>query len=208
MKQFTRTGAAAGVLILAVVLAGCGGDDATAPDGTGGAAPTAASAESATRKHNAADVEFAQAMIPHHRQAVAMSELAADRAQTEDVKALAAEISAAQGPEIETMTALLKAWGAPEGHSMGGMDRGDGRNMGGMPGMMSPLQTTELENARGAKFDRMFLQMMIMHHEGAIEMARAEQSDGVNEQAIELAEQIEATQTEEINRMRDLLATI
>lgn len=212
MKQSTRVGAAAGVLGMALVLAACGGDDA-APNGAGGAPPAATSSGAISQQHNAADVEFAQGMIPHHRQAIAMSELAADRAQSEDVKALAEEISAAQGPEIETMTSFLEAWGekVPDGDSMGemgGMDHGGDMNMGGMPGMMSPQQMAELENVQGAEFDRMFLQMMISHHEGAVEMARAEQVDGVNEQAIDLAEQIEATQTAEISRMQDLLSII
>jgi len=74
--------------------------------------------------------------------------------------------------------------------------------------MMRPQQMTELENASGAEFDRLFLQMMISHHKGAIEMARAEQVDGQNPQAIELAKQIESTQIEEIGRMQSLLPII
>jgi uncharacterized protein (DUF305 family) len=132
-----------------------------------------------------------------------MAALAADRSDSDDVKALAEEIIAAQQPEIETMTAFLEMWGqAMDNGPMGGM------NMGGMNGMAPQQQLTELENASGPAFDRLFLQLMVAHHEGAIEMARAEQADGLNPQAIELAKQIESAQTEEIARMQDLLPTI
>lgn len=156
-----------------------------------------------SQEHNEADIRFAQEMIPHHRQATQMAALAADRSDSDDVKALAEEIIAAQQPEIETMTAFLEMWGqAMDNGPMGGM------NMGGMNGMAPQQQLTELENASGPAFDRLFLQLMVAHHEGAIEMARAEQADGLNPQAIELAKQIESAQTEEIARMQDLLPTI
>lgn len=198
--------AALGSAIALSLLTACGGGADTAGSGSG-APPAAAGSGEISEQRNAVDVEFAQGMIPHHRQAVEMSELAADRAQSEEVKALAEQISAAQGPEIETMTKFLETWGepVPEGSSMGGMDHG-GMDMGGMPGMMTPEQMTELRNAEGAAFDRMFLEMMIAHHEGAVEMTHVEHVDGVNPQAKELAEQIETAQTEEISRMRDLLA--
>lgn len=209
MKHLTHAGTSACALTLGLILAACGGDDAAAPNSGGNAPPAATSNESISEEHHAADVEFAQGMIPHHRQAVRMSELAADRARSEDVQVLAAQISAAQGPEIETLTAFLEVWGeqSPGDDSMGDMGGMDRRGMD-MAGMMSPKRMTELESVRGAEFDRMFLQMMINHHEGAVEMARAEQADGVNEQAVELAVRIEATQTEEISRMRDLLRII
>lgn len=100
------------------------------------------------------------------------------------------------------MQAMLEAWGQAMSEGKGEMD------MGGMQGMMSPQQMTELADASGTMFDRMFLEMMIAHHEGAVEMARAEQVDGQNPQAMELAAQIEATQVREIQEMQDLLAEL
>lgn len=80
-------------------------------------------------------------------------------------------------------------------------------DMGGMPGMMSEEQMQALEGASGAAFDEMFLEMMIEHHTGAIQMAQTEQSDGQYPEAIDLAEQIEEGQTAEVETMQDLLGT-
>ena len=203
MATPARLTALVGGLTLALTLSACG-DGASSTSGSD--APPAAPVEASeiSQEHDAADVEFARQMIPHHRQATEMAELAADRAGSEDVKALAEEIIAAQQPEIETMTAMLDRWG----QSMSGDGPMGGMDMGGMNGMMTPQQMTELENASDAEFDRLFLQMMIVHHEGAVEMARAEQVDGQNPQAIELAKQIESAQIEEIGRMQGLLPII
>lgn len=159
---------------------------------------------------NDADVTFAQAMIPHHQQAVAMAELADAQASSPEVKQLAAEIEAAQGPEIETMTSWLEEWGAEVPDSADGMDHGsmdgmEGMDLEDMPGMMTDQQMSDLDEATGATFDRLFLTMMIAHHQGAVEMAETEISDGQNADAVALAEQIEATQTEEIATMQELL---
>ena len=170
---------------------------------------------------NDADVAFAQGMIPHHRQAILMAAMAADRAGSEQVRQLAADIQAAQGPEIQTMSEWLRSWGEsvpedtgmhPDEASMGempGMSMGEmpGMSMGEMPGMMTALQMKELTSASGAEFDRMFLTMMIAHHEGAIEMARSEQEDGENQEAVGLAAQIQVDQTAEIATMRTLLSS-
>ncbi len=80
-------------------------------------------------------------------------------------------------------------------------------DMGGMPGMMSEEQMQALEGASGAAFDEMFLEMMIEHHTGAIQMAQTEQSDGQYPEAIDLAEQIEEGQTAELETMQALLGT-
>jgi len=147
-------------------------------------------------------VTFAQDMIPHHQQAIAMAKLARERSQDEELQRLAAQIESAQDPEIKTMTRWLEAWGedAPD-HSGGGHGETD------MPGMMSDKEVTALENASGAEFDRMFLEMMIKHHEGAIQMARTEQANGKNPDAIALAKQIESAKKQEIDTMRQLLAS-
>jgi uncharacterized protein (DUF305 family) len=172
---------------LALTMSACADDE---PD-------TAADAD-----FNQADVTFAQEMIPHHQQAIEMAQLAQDRAEDPEVKDLAAQIEDAQDPEIQTMTGWLESWG--EGVPSDDMDHGD---MSGddMPGMMTDEEMAGLQAAGGAEFDQMFLTMMIEHHEGAIEMARTEQADGQNADAVALAEKIEADQTAEIATIEDLL---
>lgn len=215
-----RRAAAAGVLALSLVLTACGGGDSTAAPGGGSATEPGTTAEPDTagtiaEAHNDADVQFAQQMIVHHRGALAMAEVAADRADSEEVRALAEQISAAQQPEIDTMTDWLQAWGeeAPEATDagdMGGMDHGDmgGMDAGSMPGMMTEEQMTELQNTEGGAFDRMFLEMMVEHHQGAVEMAETEQAEGENPQAVELAGRIAEDQTREIERMQQLLQSL
>lgn len=189
-----------------LTLAACGGDDDSMGDmpGMGSSSDmrstTATTSPDATADFNDADVAFATDMIPHHRQAVEMAGLAETRAESQEVKDLAAQIKGAQVPEIETMTGWLTAWGQPIPEDMGGMDMS-----GSMPGMMSMEDMQNLVDASGAEFDRRFLTMMIEHHQGAIEMAKTEQSDGTNEAAIRLAEDIEAAQTTEITTMKGLL---
>ena len=187
-----------GVLALALVAAlavtGCG----NAANGSG--------SNSASGRFNDADVRFAQSMIPHHEQAVVMAKMAESHAASADVRDLAARIEAAQGPEIRMMSRWLRAWGedVPAGGGMGGMGGMD-HGSDGMPGMMGDDDMMSLDSVSGAGFDRMFLTMMIEHHEGAIEMAKTEQSDGKHPDAIDLAEKIEADQTAEIAVMQDLL---
>ena len=195
---------------LSFVLAACGDDMSNIQSGT---ADTATTAEEVEGPNNEADVSFAQGMLPHHRQAVEMSELALDRAEDPVVLALAEEISAAQEPEIQTMTAFLEAWGAEvpkEDMSMEGMDQGGDESMEGMEGMagmMSPEDMAALESAEGAEFDEMFLQMMVEHHEGAVDMARTELDEGETPTALELAQAIVDTQESEIERMQGLLGS-
>jgi len=180
----TRISTILGAIAATTVLAACGSD-----------------ADPAAADHNAADVTFATEMIPHHRQAVEMAEMAATRAESPEVLQLAEEIAGAQEPEIETMSGWLEAWDEPVPEEMDGMDHG------GMTGMMSEEQMQALEAATGAAFDEMFLEMMIEHHTGAIQMAQTEQKDGQYADAVELAAQIEEAQQAEIETMRELLGT-
>ena len=152
----------------------------------------------AASSHNEADIAFAQMMIPHHQQAVEMADLAETRAESQEVKDLAAAIEAAQDPEIQTMQGWLKSWDA-EGKSHE-MSHGD------MPGMVDDKTIGELGKATGAEFDRLFLTSMIAHHEGAIAMAESEKSDGVHKGALRLADAIIKTQTAELKQMQRLLA--
>jgi uncharacterized protein (DUF305 family) len=154
---------------------------------------------------NDADVTFAQQMIPHHEQAVEMAQMAQGRASSEDVLSLAADIEAAQGPEIDTLQGWLETWG--EDVPASGMEHGDmgHDSSGGMSGMMDEEQMSDLMAAAGADWDQMFLEMMTEHHEGAIEMAEVEVDQGENPDAVALAEKIASDQQAEITQMQQLL---
>ncbi|MFC3493375.1 DUF305 domain-containing protein [Glycomyces rhizosphaerae] len=157
--------------------------------------------ESATdAEFNDADVTFAQMMIPHHEQAVDMAELAQGQAADAEVIALADEIAAAQQPEIDQMTALLEEWGQPlemEGH--------EGMSMGGMA---TEEQMTELGAAQGADFDKLFVELMIAHHEGAITMAEEHHAEGQNADAAAIATAVIDAQTAEIATLQEIQARL
>ncbi|MFV0372779.1 DUF305 domain-containing protein [Microbacterium sp.] len=194
----TRTSATAALaLAVALTLAGCSGTGSS----TGvtsvneqGASPTP-SAQAAD--FNGADVMFEQMMIPHHQQAVEMADLILAKDGVDDrVVTLAENIKAAQQPEIDQLEAWLNVWGA-DADAMGGMDHGDG--------MMSDDDMAALEAATGAEASRLFLTQMIVHHEGAIAMARAEVQDGENSGAVDMAQGIADSQTVEVAEMQDLI---
>jgi uncharacterized protein (DUF305 family) len=202
MKRARALSATLAAIAAAVVLAACG----NAGTGTYGQNPPPGAPPPGTTSpapHNDADVTFAQGMIPHHSQAIEMARLAPRQARSEHVKNLARQIEAAQGPEIETMKGWLTSWGAPESPGMPGMDHGGGMDMSG--GMMSPQEMQQLQAPSGAEFDRMFLTMMIKHHEGAIATARTELQNGQFPPAKQLAQQIIDTQKTEIDTMKGLL---
>ena len=199
-------GALALTLTLSIGTAACG-DDTASTD----------TVETSPTEHNDADVAFAGDMIQHHAQALSMVDLTLERPLDLEVQSLAEDIRAAQGPEIETMADWLTTWGEPvpetvrdhasAGHDMGDMggSTDDAEGMDDMPGMMSAQDMDALENASDAAFQQMWLEMMVEHHEGAVEMARTEQQDGRFEPAVDLAGSIVDSQTTEIATMRDLL---
>ena len=194
--------------LASITLAACGGTSTTSttPSAT---APSCSAAGSASQAHNAADVTFAQGMIPHHKQAVMMAQLASSRAKSPAVKALAAQIQAAQDPEITTMTGWLTTWGQPTAASgMGGMAGHDSHSSGSMGGMMSDADMTKLSGLTGAAFDREFLTMMTAHHNGAIEMARTQLAQGQYPPAKTLAQSIITGQTAEVAKMKTLLTQV
>lgn len=156
---------------------------------------------------NATDLAFAQGMIVHHGQAVMMADMALDQTDNADIVALATAIKAAQDPEITEMTGWLEGWGQPVPDPMAGM--GDAMDAAGgmmMSGMMSEEDMAKLENSSGADFDRMFLEMMVRHHTGAIEMAETEVADGKYQPAQALATNVISAQQDEIDQMNALLA--
>lgn len=202
--RFTRAlGASLLAASLATTLVACGGDEAT----------TIATELSAT-EHNEADVAFARDMVQHHAQAVAMVEMTRERDLDPEVAQLAEGIRDAQVPEIETFSDWLGEWDeevpptmldhANAGHGSGDMSETMEDMDDAMPGMMSGADMDALQDA-GGDFQTMWLEMMIEHHEGAIEMARTEQQDGRYRPAVELAAEIEESQGAEIETMRDLL---
>jgi uncharacterized protein (DUF305 family) len=150
--------------------------------------------------YNADDVAFATNMIPHHQQAVEMSALVPDRSTNPEVITLAQQISAAQGPEIETMKVFLVQW--KENPDTGSEHGGHG---GAMAGIVDEATITKLESLNGTEFDTLWLESMISHHQGAIEMAKAEIANGENVDAKGLAQTIIDTQQAEIGQMKQML---
>ena len=200
-------------LLLLASLTACGDDDAARP------------ALSDT-EHTAQDVAFAGEMLQHHAQALAMVDLTLGRDLDPEVLALAEQIRDGQAPEIEQLSDWLVSWDEPvpatvRDHSLAGHgDRspseamaeleeshGDGHDggHGSMPGMLTSAELASLEGADDEAFGTLWLELMIAHHEGAVEMAQAQQATGTFRPAVELAEEIEASQTVEIETMRGLL---
>ena len=229
-KHAMKAGLGALALAATLGLAGCGDDtEAGGMDGMGGmdhgsaapssstAAPSSPASSSAAPSvaktpasgpQNDADVMFAQMMIPHHQQAVGMSDLMLAKADADPrVLTLARQIKDAQAPEITQMTGWLEGWGFKVMPMDNDMDH-SGMSGNGMDGMMSDKDVKELEAASGADASRMFLEGMVKHHEGAVEMAQTEISKGENPDAIKLAEAIVASQQQEITVMKDLLTQL
>jgi uncharacterized protein (DUF305 family) len=210
MKKTLSISAAA--VAAAIALAGCspsgpgaGSPETSATSGAhhGSSGTASSSAPAASAEFNDADTMFAQMMIPHHAQAVSMSDIMLKKEGIPaSVTDLATKIKAAQGPEIEKMTGWLQSWGQPtemptsmpSGHSMSGM--------------MGEDDMAKLEAAQGTEGAKLFLTQMIAHHEGAVEMAKTETTDGKNADAVQLSKDIVSSQEAEIEEMKDLLATL
>ena len=149
------------LIISALLLSGC----ATTP--------------TANSLFSAEDLKFAEEMIPHHEQAVLMSDIALTNSTSDEILALARDIKSAQAPEIEQMGSWA---GVRASTHMGHM----------MDGMLSDEQIQQLRDSEGATFDRLFLEGMIAHHQGAIKMAQKVISSANKEVAALAAAIIEA----------------
>jgi uncharacterized protein (DUF305 family) len=207
----TRTTArlAGALLAGALLLAGCGdGAGESAHEGPMRGHGDSARSESREATFNDTDVAFVRGMIPHHRQAIEMSRLAESRAADPRVLDLAERIEAAQQPEIETLSGWLDQWGVDMGHPEDRMGGDMGHGAAGMGGMMSEDDMQALAAASGAEFDRLFLEQMVAHHTGAVDMADTEIDDGRNADAVALAESIRADQSAEIAEMERLLTEL
>ncbi len=197
MRPVTRHIALVGAGLAAVlVLGACGNGDSGGSMG-GMSHGSSTSATTGTTDGQAQDVMFAQMMLPHHQQAVEMADLAVKSSQSADVTDLARQIKAAQGPEIRTMTQWLRDWGAASPPSMGHGAEGGG--------MMSEEDIKALAFSQGSTFDRMWLTMMIEHHEGAVEMAQDVLKTTANTEVKGVAQAIVDGQKKEIATMKALL---
>jgi len=206
--KFKRVLAPAIALVSVVSLAACSNADDPGHDMSSMSSTTEAGEQESPAEgdwFNQQDVDFAQMMVPHHEQAIEMSDVILAKEGVDPAVAdLATQIKDAQGPEIEQLTTWLEEWGSPmpESDSMESMDHGS------MDGMMSEEDMTALQDAQGAEAGRLFLEQMIVHHQGAIEMAQAEVDSGKNEDAVAMAQQIVDTQQAEISTMENLLASM
>ncbi|WP_223165322.1 DUF305 domain-containing protein [Lentzea indica] len=146
---------------------------------------------------NSADVAFAQGMVPHHEQALEMTELVASRTENPHVIDLASRISRSQKPEIDRMNGWLRSWNAPvqaSSHSSHG--HSDSRGM---------VELGNLADLDGTEFDRQWLSLMIQHHRGAVEMAHKYLAAGTDPETRKLAQDVVAHQEKEISEMESLL---
>ncbi|MET9951795.1 DUF305 domain-containing protein [Streptomyces sp. NPDC006339] len=209
VRKLTLVGAVAAAGLL---LSACGSDDSAdgmdhgaTPSATSPRTPGDASADASagtgtgTGAFNDADVTFAQMMIPHHEQALQMAKLADGRAEDPEIKKLVGEIEKAQDPEIQKMKSWLKTWGKPESPGHGG------HGGHGMAGMVSDTDMADLAAAKGKEFDRKFAELMIAHHEGAVQMAKTEQKDGKDAAAKKVADDVVRTQAAEIAELKKIL---
>ena len=193
-----RSTALAGVALAALLgLSACGG---STPASGGGSAPSGEIASDAA--YNEQDVTFAKDMKPHHEQAVEMAEMALAKSPTPRIKALADKIKAAQDPEIAQLDALLAEFDV-ETDGSGGHSISKGSSMS--MGMMADDDMQALEDASGQQAEMLFLEGMLEHHNGAVEMATREIDDGKYPEAVELAAKIKAAQQTEITEMEQLL---
>jgi uncharacterized protein (DUF305 family) len=193
--RFPRTLAAVAAA-LTLTLAGCSASESST-DGNA---------------YNDADVDFASDMIQHHAQALQMVDVTLGRKLDAEVVTLTEEIRAAQAPEIEKMADWLEDWDQPvpetsrDHANAHAQEHGESVEMDtDMPGMLSAKELETLESASGQEFQTLWLEMMIEHHEGAVEMAEAQVEEGSNAKAVALAEDIISTQQREISTMQDLL---
>lgn len=207
----------AAAVAAAFVLSACSNTATHTSSPTSVGAPASTSAVGNEAAHNDADVAFAQGMIPHHQQAIEMSDmLLVKQGIDPQIVSFAEQIKNAQVPEIEQMQGWLQKWGATSapapgssgmpGHDMTG---GEVNQMpgiaGGGHGMMSEADMAALQNAQGVEAGRLFLSQMIEHHKGAITMAQQEIDNGESSAAVDMARTIVSSQQEEVIAMQATL---
>ncbi len=207
-------------LALTALLGGCGGEPERVtenpviqpglPGEQATTLPPGSTLPPSQDPYTGSDVAFLVQMVPHHEQALEMAELAPDRATDERVLGLASRIADVQQAEIDVYVRWLADHGLdvdgrPDDRA--GEDHGDGGHGGdmSMPGMATTQDLTTLEAADGAEFDRLWLELMIVHHEGALDMAAERETTGTNVRVGELAADVAVTQLDEIATMEKVL---
>ena len=182
----------------ALLFTACGGESHNMSDMSTGSTNT--DVAGSERGFNDADVMFAQMMIPHHEQALELADMALDPTlmASEQVKALASQIKAAQDPEIDVMTQWLSEWDQPL------MDMSEDHSMT-MEGMLSIDELSALGQMSGEEFDQAWVSAMIAHHKGAIKMADTVKAEGESALVQELADAIIQAQKSEIDTLELLL---
>lgn len=201
----TRLAAAIAAGVTAVSLVACSAPADTAEKATGDERiPESAVITGEPAGHNADDVAFATDMVPHHQQAIELSELVPERSTDPELVALASKIAAEQQPEINILNVFLVQWNEnPEaGVGSEGDHAGHGQTM---QGMVDDATMARLESLRGPEFDALWLQSMIGHHQGAVEMAKAEIANGENVDAISMAKTMVTAQEADIAQMKSML---
>lgn len=202
----TRTLAALSIASLSLAAAACSTDENNNANATTETTTTETSDHGdhndsdTDAEFNDTDVEFNQMMIAHHQQALDMAALIDGRTDNPDILQLGTTIEETQAPEMEAMQARLDEWGVSDDHGHGGHEE--------MDGMLDEEQMTALSDASGTDFDRLFLEGMIEHHEGAIEMAQDELDNGVDDQSRQIAEDVITAQEAEITEMNEMLANL
>jgi uncharacterized protein (DUF305 family) len=200
--MMSRAVIATAAFAAAVALAGCGGSGDAASAGARSTQQTDTPVITGRPAgYNADDVAFATNMVPHHKQAIALAALAPDRSADPDLVALAQRITATQQPEVNVLNVFLVQW-KENPDSAQGDHSGHGQTM---PGMVDDATMTKLKSLHGSEFDTLWLQSMISHHQGAVEMAKAEIANGANVDAISMAKTMLAAQQTEIGQMKQML---
>ena len=192
-----RTALTTVAAVATLVLAACGADSGTSAGASGGGMSdmpgmSQSSAPSA-KSWNDADVAFAQMMIPDHQMVASMAELAEKKASNAELKKLATQMKAGQTEAVTKLTGWLQAWGKPTTGDMAGMK---------MPGAMTDADMTNLKSLSGMNFDMKFAQLMIAHHNGSLQMARDEQTNGASAEAKAMADAMVKTLAQEVTALQ------
>ena len=163
-----------------------------------------AAAPTTTFTASPADAQFYQDMIVHHAQALVMVRAALPDLTDQDVKGIASRIGDEQEPEIGAMAAWLEGRGQPVPPEATNPNLAD-HGSHAMPGMATQADIARLAAATGVEADRLFLTLMIRHHQGAIAMVDDHLKNATDERVEETAADISVTQTKQIGQMQEML---
>lgn len=194
----TRLAAGLAAVAAVAVLSACSTATDTKSDSASASTSASGSAQNAAA-HNSDDVMFAQMMIPHHQQAIELGAMAPQHTTNAELITLAGEIMKQQQPEINTLKTNLVEWGLNP-------DDPTAMHAGHMAGMVDDATLAKLKTLQGVEFDKLWLQSMISHHQGAIDMSQTEVSQGQNADMTALARDIITAQQTEIDQMKKMLA--